>query len=157
MPTYEPLRWNVLPSQLLNNCYNYALDDDDGSYRHPGEKSSGNKLAAADFANGALVAKRAIDDGLVPVSRPTGHPDRYPVALVIMPPGLHPLAPDGDFHWYRLDDDTKRWSHKQGGGAATDRDLANRVIQDPFFCNRGPYLHFVGYFEVPRPLRAGRP
>ena len=40
-------------------------------------------------------------------------------------------------HWYRLDRNTNRWSHKPGRLPATDRDKATKVITDPRNADHG--------------------
>lgn len=145
MPSYAPQPWTAFPDVFQNNCYNYALDRRDGTFRQPGERARG-PLAPREQANVGAIVLRAVSDGLVPVAEPrcTGT-GCWPVALVIAPP--QPRLSTGDFHWYRRDDDGF-WSHKQGQLPPTQLDDLGHRIVDPATCARGPYLFFGGYFCV---------
>ena len=151
MPAYNPQRWSAFPAVFQNNCYNYALDQRDGTFRQPGVGTLG-PLRAGEQGNVGLIVQRALSDGLIAVSEPScKDPDGWPVALVIAPP--QPQLADGDFHWYRLDDDGS-WSHKQGRLPPARLDSLGRRIVDPATCARGPYLFFGGYFcVIPARLR----
>jgi hypothetical protein len=103
---------------------------------------------------GFCVALGAVHDGLHPTSfaLPSAMQtnDVWPVALVTAPP-FHG-QPYGDYHWLRRDD-SGRWSHKTGiGSPASDVDDSGNKITDPVRCDRGEYVHFVGFFVVFRAM-----
>ncbi len=60
------------------------------------------------------------------------------------------VAPGVDYHWLRLDDN-RRWSHKPGQTAVTDKDNRGRKILDPKQWEKYQkmYTHFCGHFFVP--------
>jgi len=136
-PTYDPSKWNDNgPIQCSNNCYNYACDIRTDNFAQPGlaHGAVANQMACADVSTGAIA------DGLAPVAATdacTGCCHR--VALVI--------APNYDFHWYRLDN-SGFWSHKPGSTAARNYDNSNQPITDPRTADRGPYTDFCGFYCV---------
>lgn len=142
IPKYDPAPWNDADGvQYNNNCYNYACDLRTGTFAQPGQ-ASGHMYSSIDCAE---VGAGAVSDGLKPVDCDRGCGCReccHTVALVIAPgPGFV------DFHWYRLDR-SGRWSHKPGGGEATDLDYAGNSITDPRTADRGPYTIFCGCYCV---------
>lgn len=148
LPNYEPDRWNTDRIQSSTNCYAYAANDPDG---HPyGEKPQpgvrcGCPIDWEDPLDCFVVTAASVCDGLEPApSPPTPKKGFYPVALVV--------APDQDYHWYRMDSNG-RWSHKPGHTEATDLDASGNVILNPETANRDygriNYSNFCGYFYVP--------
>jgi hypothetical protein len=152
MPPYVPTRWNVVPTFLVNNCYNYALDRLDVAFRNPGDLSGQPPLVSPNHVDGWELALRAASDGLIPVASPIcAHRNCWPVALVVAP--ISATFP-GDYHWYR-NDSNGLWSHKRGGSLVMNTDWVGNLIRDPRACARGPYTVFVGFFCVcPAPGRA---
>jgi hypothetical protein len=143
-PKYEPDKWNMNGVTLLqNNCYNYACNFISNSFAQPGRVSkSANEVHSSPEISCARVVAAAQDDGLTlePVDMPCSGPDcAYHVALVV--------APQIDFHWYRLDD-TGNWSHKPGQTQVRDYDNYAATITDPRTCERAPYTDFCGFFCV---------
>jgi hypothetical protein len=86
------------------------------------------------------VTRAALCDGLHHRFNcfPDSEKPRYLVALVIAPS-------IGDFHWYRKNKEGF-WSHKPGQTPVRNVDNSTHVINDPQFCDRGPYTQFCGYF-----------
>lgn len=138
IPPYNPNKWNDDPTvKRHNNCYNYACDRilfnsksqpgrATGSYPYP--------MACNDVTNAA------VSDGLKKRPETNTLPVCYhKVALVV--------APDYDYHWYRLDDNAF-WSHKPGSTAARNVDNSGNLITDPRTADRGPYTEFCGFFWV---------
>jgi hypothetical protein len=138
-PEFTPARWNDGgPRQLDNGSYDYACDRPTGLQAQPGR---GGGLPALHVDQAALHAA-ALADGLVPTE--DGRcgcrgPCWQRVALA--------MWPGHDFHWYRQDRDG-RWSHKPGGGPATNLDARGRPIADPRSADRGPYHIFCGFYCV---------
>jgi hypothetical protein len=63
------------------------------------------------------------------------------------------IWPGQDYHFYRVVTSGPDWwwGHKPGGtpAAYTERHGSNRALKQPLSpinCNRGPYIHFCGYF-----------
>jgi hypothetical protein len=147
LPEYDPASWNDANGiQYNNNCYNYACNIQTGTYAQPG-RASGFILNQShyhcDGVQGA-VWNAAATDGLVPVECNTScgcSKCWHKVALAI--------RPGRDYHWYRQDRDGT-WSHKPGGGPATNLDNSNNVITDPATADRGNYTSFCGCFCVCR-------
>ncbi|HEX6508477.1 MAG TPA: hypothetical protein VF221_12670 [Chloroflexota bacterium] len=139
IPQYDPAAWNDGDGiQFNNNCYNYACNMQTGTYAQPG-LASGHEYASIDCTD---VGNGAVSDGLAPVGCDVGCGCReccHQVALVIWP--------GEDFHWFRRDRDG-RWSHKPGGGTATNLDFGGHIIADPRTANRGPYTVFCGCYCV---------
>jgi hypothetical protein len=139
-PPYDPAKWNDGGYiQTNNNCYNYGCDIRTDTFAIPGRASQLPYIAPDCIDVRAL----AVADGLQPVPNPT-QPNPYPecchlVALVI--------APEVDFHFYRLDD-TGGWSHKVGSTPARNTDEAGNAIVSPETAERGVYTEFCGYFYV---------
>lgn len=146
-PKYEPDRWNDpyatgydYGHQFDNNCYNYACNKATDTFAQPG-------YAATGVLNWVMqcteVTTGAIADGLA--ARPNGKQAKerccHTVALV--------MAPNIDYHWYRLDDNGM-WSHKPGPTAARNWDESGNLITDPKTADRGIYTTFCGYFTVDR-------
>lgn len=136
VPDYDPGKWNNDPTILRrNNCYNYANDKITNTFAQPG-RGSGTMYGAINCSEVGAAAQR---DGQVPVGSASSTPaqGRF-VALVIWP--------GADYHWYRLDANT-RWSHKPGGTPARNTDNSGQLISDPQTCNRGNYTVWCGYFH----------
>ncbi len=137
-PIYEPGWWNDAGQiQYNNNCYNYATNYRTDTYAQPG------RAAGAMYTSLTCPAVRAgaVQDKLIPKKMklircpPKGHL----VALVV--------APNWDFHWYRLGPNMK-WSHKPGGTPVTNLDNSGNSISDPRTADRGPYTQFCGFMIV---------
>ncbi len=142
LPRYEPAIWNDADGvQYNNNCYNYACNIQTGTYAQPG-RASGHQYGTVDCS---AVGAGAVSDGLAGTDCDRGCGCAkccHQVALVIAP------GPDFiDFHWYRRDRDG-RWSHKPGGGQATNLDGNGNLITDPRIANRGLYTVFCGCYCV---------
>ena len=141
---YTPSYWNDGGTrQRGNNCYNYANNKATNTFAQPG-RAAGTVLPALTCA---ALRQAAIADGLEPVNdNHLYYSPKTVVALVV--------APNRDFHWYRLDrkdpifHHDARWTHKPGQGAATNLDNAGREITDPRTADRGIYTDFCGFFRV---------
>ncbi len=139
IPRYEPAAWNDANGvQYNNNCYDYGCNIKTGTYAQPG-RGTGHMYSSIDCAQ---VGAGAVSDGLVSTDCDRGCGCArccHQVALVI--------APGWDFHWYRRDS-SGRWSHKPGGGEATNLDSSDNIITDPRTADRGAYTIFCGCYCV---------
>ncbi len=143
-PIYEPTWWNTPAIQPHNNCYNYSTNYRSDTYAQPG-LAAGAMYTAITCA---AVRAAAIKDELIdtPTAGNTCPAQGHRVALVIWPDPNNPN--DGvDFHWYRKGSN-KYWSHKPGGGQATNLDNSGAIIPNPATADRGPYTEFCGYMVV---------
>lgn len=135
VPPYSPTYWNDGGTvQYNNNCYNYGNNKRTDTFAQPGRAAGAmyTSLTCTSVYNGAIA------DGLKPLpASGTCLSKKDKVALVV--------APDWDFHWYRLDSGGM-WSHKPGGTQATNLDNSNNSIANPETADRGPYTDFCGYF-----------
>jgi len=137
-PIYEPAWWNDAGTrQYNNNCYNYATNYRSDTFAQPG-RAAGAMYTALTCPAVRAGAKK---DELIPTRLrfircpPKGHL----VALVV--------APNWDFHWYRLGTNMK-WTHKPGSTAVTNLDNSGHIINDPRTADRGPYSQFCGFMIV---------
>jgi len=129
--------------QCVNNCYNYATNTRSDSFGQPGY-ASGFFLFAAPL-DVAIVQRYSFYDGLLDAPYATGTSCLGGLILVALALDLTPG--DQDYHWWRRNSDGY-WSHKPGGGAATDKDASHNLIIDPLLCNRGRYTTWGGYMVV---------
>ncbi len=132
---FYPAFWNVEPTQMENNCYNYAVNFASNTVAQPG-RGAGDIYTAFD-CDAVLAA--AIADGCLTACAETARM----VALAIWP-GL-------DFHWWRLHSEGF-WAHKLGLSTARNFDNSGRIIGNgltPATCDRGPYTLFCGFFYTP--------
>jgi hypothetical protein len=168
-PDYMPARWNDQGArQHANGSYDYACD----RLRDPERVPSPPRGAARGEA--ALRPRDCLTDAQAQPGRAGGLPvlrfERAALHAAALADGLVPsdgehcgcdgpcwqrvalvLWPGQDFHWYRQDRDG-RWSHKPGGGPATNLDSSGRPIVDPRTADRGPYQVFCGFYCL-RPAR----
>jgi len=130
-------KWNNDPHvKRNNNCYNYANDKITNTFAQPG-RGSGQTGPYPPTCQGTGSASER--DGQVPVSSASSTPAQgHFVGLVIWP--------GRDYHWYRLDSNT-RWSHKPGQTAARNTDNSGNLITNPKNCDRGPYTIWCGYYH----------
>ena len=137
--TFNPGFWNNDATiRQTNNCYNYGSNKRTNTFAQPG-KGCGHMYTAITCAE---VTRAALCDGLHRRFDcfPDAEKPRWLMALVVAPgPGFV------DYHWYRRSKEGF-WGHKPGSTAARNTDNSNRVITDPSTCDRGPYVHFCGYF-----------
>jgi hypothetical protein len=135
LPVYEPWKWNdggII--QYNNNCYNYGNDEITGTFAQPGKYCGDypNPMECTEVYNAAAC------DGLVPSS-----------ASGDCPAGMHKVYlvvwPNRDYHWYRLDSDTGRWSHKPGSTKVRDYDSSGQAIYNPDTADISPYTNRCGY------------
>ncbi|MCK4795579.1 MAG: hypothetical protein KAV87_68245 [Desulfobacteraceae bacterium] len=148
-PLYEPSWWNDSGQiQYNNNCYNYATNYRTDTYAQPGEAANAKwtNLSACDVPSPDISAKMgAISDCLIddPAADNRCPSKGHLVALVIRPGDKYTW----DYHWYRKGRN-KYWSHKPGGGLATNLDNAGNPISDPRTANRGSYTEFCTFMKV---------
>ena len=139
LPSYTPSLWNDSGTiQYSNNCYNYSNNKRTDTFAQPG-RAAGAMWTSLQCSN---VSTAAAADGLDPLPASGECPKSSrstscKLALVV--------APDRDYHWYRLDGDGM-WSHKPGGTRATNLDNSANPISNPETANRGSYTDFCGYF-----------
>jgi hypothetical protein len=142
-PLYEPDWWNDGGNkQGNNNCYNYGTNYRTDTFAQPG-RASGQQYPRPITCAGVKPA--AVRDDLI--DSPKADPKKCPkeghlVALVVSPgSGFN------DFHWYRRGRNG-RWTHKPGGGQATNLDNSGHYITDPQTADRGPYTDFCTFMTV---------
>ncbi|WAR17393.1 IMSP1-like protein [Mya arenaria] len=129
-----------------NNCYNYANNKITDTFAQPGRAGSceiGTHPTGNDFKRAALCD--GLKEILTPRDVPVPDSGWNLVALVFWPP--KPGSMLFDFHWYRLDGNS-RWSHKPGRTVATNVDDSKKAIRDPRTADRGPYTEFVAFLET---------
>ncbi|MBB5159109.1 hypothetical protein [Saccharopolyspora phatthalungensis] len=134
---FDPDFWNAADVITKNNCYNYASDWRTDTFAQPGLGAGEvwQSLSCQDVTRAALAdgCHRQFD------CFPDSEKPRRLVALV--------MAPDIDYHWYRIHTHEEGfWGHKPGGTAARNVDNSNRLITNPETCDRGMYTQFCGYF-----------
>jgi hypothetical protein len=140
-PLYEPDWWNDPSRQPHNNCYNYGTNYRTDTFAQPG-RASGHQYPWPITCAGVLPA--AVSDDLIdnPNANNRCPPEGHLVALVVSPgPGFN------DFHWYRKGRNGL-WTHKPGGGQATNVDNSGHTISDPRNADRGPYTDFCTFMTV---------
>ena len=136
VPPFDPGKWNNDPNiRTKNNCYNYANDTITNTFAQPG-RGSGSMFSAFECGNVDTASRR---DGQVPVASASGTPAQGHFAALV-------VWPSNDYHWYRLDDNT-RWSHKPGQTPARNTDNSGNLISDPRTCDRGNYTSFCGFYH----------
>jgi hypothetical protein len=139
-PLYEPDWWNDPSRQPHNNCYNYGTNYRTDTFAQPG------RAAGAQYASIACnhVTPAAVLDGLIdnPTANNKCPKEGHLVALVSAPPPGFT-----DYHWYRKGRNG-RWSHKPGGGQATNKDNSGAIITDPRTADRGDYTDFCTFMTV---------
>ena len=140
IPGYDPGYWNdgYGPNTIQdhNNCYNYSNNKRTDTFAQPG-RAAGISMSWDDM-HCDRVFNAAKADGILPLP-PSGicPCNKDKIALVV--------APDEDYHWYRLDSGGK-WSHKPGHTEATNLDNSHHTISSPETADRGGYTDFCGYF-----------
>ncbi|XP_052764374.1 uncharacterized protein LOC128206139 isoform X1 [Mya arenaria] len=143
---FDPLKWNKYFVKDHNNCYNYANNKITDTFAQPGRAGSceiGTHPTGNDFKRAALCD--GLKEILTPRDVPVPDSGWNLVALVFWPP--KPGSMLFDFHWYRLDGNS-RWSHKPGRTVATNVDDSKKAIRDPRTADRGPYTEFVAFLET---------
>jgi hypothetical protein len=141
-PLYEPQWWNDGGNrQGNNNCYNYGTNYRTDTFAQPG-RASGQQYPRPITCAGVRPA--AIRDDLLdnPNADNKCPKEGHLVALVVSP-GLG----FNDYHWYRKGRNG-RWTHKPGGGQATNLDNSGNLITDPRTADRGPYTDFCTFMTV---------
>jgi hypothetical protein len=142
--TWEPSKWNDGGfTQSNNNCYNYGNDKITNTFAQPG-KASGQQWTVISVDN---VKAAALRDGLrwVDWNFPGNTYDCGDGHLIFMTIAPN-FPPNGDYHWMRLDQTKGVWSHKPGGGSATNLDNSNATITNPLTANRGLYTQNGGFY-----------
>jgi hypothetical protein len=134
-PPYEPNLWNDQDDvQMNNNCYNYGNNQITYSYAQPGRAAGYPEWSDPSDMNVTYVRERALADGLNWVGWSN------PGSSYTCPGGGHlvfmAIAIDEDYHWWRKDNSTGRWSHKPAQGQATDKDGKGLLISDPLQSDR---------------------
>jgi len=133
-PAYEPDFWNYYMEILRNNnCYNYSNNKRTDTFAQPG-RAAGQMYTALTCE---AVEPAAIADGILKLEGTDCPNNEMKIALVV--------APDFDYHWYRLDS-SGYWTHKPGGTPATNLDNSGEIITDVETADRGAYTDFCCYF-----------
>ena len=139
IPPYSPAYWNDAGIiQYNNNCYNYGNNKRTDTYAQPG-RYGGAQATVIQCTN---VTAGAIADGLIQTTATGTCPNGTDKIAMVVDPGH-------DYHWYRQGSDGM-WSHKPGGGQATNLDNSSNTISNPETANRCGsglcYSQFCGYF-----------
>ena len=143
-PPYEPAYWDDPSIVGCNNCYNYGCNIRTDNFAQPGFAHNVNHSLTCPTVTLAAVADGLTETNIDKQCKNCTHI----VALVI--------APNEDYHWYRLDDNG-RWSHKMDGFPVSNLDGSDNLINNPETADRrafnGPdfmrdYSIFCGYFCV---------
>lgn len=120
----------------LNNCYCFASNHlANVRFALPGRR--GGRPATSITCAGVIDGLRA--DGWIDGCQI----NTLTIVLVIWP--------NVDYHFYRVVTGASNWwwGHKPGGTPARYTDNSNQPLMQPLSpinCNRGPYIHFCGYF-----------
>ncbi len=117
-PDAETDAWNDNgPRQILNNCYNYSVNQMNNGFSQIGSNSE-HPMTPIESCEGYTAALGPKGDGLTPVSDPAQcGPDQTVVALVHFRPDPCGRGADFGFHFYRLNGNGT-WSHKPGSARA---------------------------------------
>ena len=164
-PKYEPNKWNHNEYiRRSHNCYTYALNliqPKNANLCHEYIKTTNNydcpsvrpqpgilsgyidEFKPHPFSCSKIERRMKKDNPLIKKLRknqkcPNGY---YKIALVT-------TSKANDYHFYRQDN-TGRWSHKDGFKHATNKDAKGRIIKDPELADRGHLDIFCGYYAVP--------
>jgi len=131
------VNWKDPAVEATNNCYNYACDNPDGTFKQPGADSgySPKSLSCEE------ITKAAKSDGALDYNGKCC-PEGYHLVYLVVDPGV-------DFHWYKKGKKgnpwtSPKWSHKPGSTPATDKDAAGKQIKDPAAADKGSYKN-CGY------------
>jgi hypothetical protein len=147
MTAYQPQKWNDQGQiQYADNCYNYGNDQITYTFAQPG-RASGNMVGWPPTAD--EVRTVATNDHLKWVQKDFPG-NNYDCANVGVPGGhlvYFAIAPGSDYHWFRLDKTSGKWSHKPGIGEATNLDYSNppQEIVNPQTAIRGGYTEEGGF------------
>jgi hypothetical protein len=147
MTSFQPLKWNDQGQlQYADNCYNYANDQVTYTFAQPG-RASGNMISFPPTVAGVTTA--VINEGLKWVAKDFPG-NNYDCANVGVPGGhlvYFAIAPGSDYHWFRLDKATGKWSHKPGMTEASNVDYSfpPQEILNPQTANRGDYTEEGGF------------
>jgi hypothetical protein len=145
-PAHNDARWNAPDVVGKNNCYNYGCNRQTDTFAQPG-RAAGIDIQGQE-GNLDAVTKAARADGLQLLANvyPAGDPGEGNFVALGISTQLD------DFHWWRLDNDTK-WSHKPGGlpveHAGQDGMEISAGHSPAIDAVRGDYDTFGGYFRVP--------
>lgn len=148
-----------------HNCYNYFLNlksrvayesCKNGFYKknkfckrpQPGYAAGLKEMEREDYNCNTMMYRTLKDNPkMIKINKTQKcNKDFYKGALVV--------APNRDFHYYRLNDDGI-WTHKPGYKPSTQYDASGKLIHDPEKADRnyGGTLHykdFCGYVCIPR-------
>ncbi|MBP5091238.1 MAG: hypothetical protein J6328_01590 [Bacilli bacterium] len=155
-PLYEPDRWNN-NATIEANCYSYSLNAQllqDGTY-FPCYLGELYGHIATYFDDWNLDSTIRLD-----FAAAYGISSESPLLrqfiksigrFDVCPGGMYKIAGcyrNGDYHWFRQDS-TGYWSMKDGvNGEVKDTDYGGKPILDPFICDRGGYVNFLGYYAI---------
>ena len=121
-----------------NNCYCFASNNlANVRYALPGRRGGRPSVPPAPQCGNVIDGLRA--DGWIDSCQT----NTLTIALVIWP--------GQDYHFYRVVTAGPEWwwGHKPGGTPARYTDNSGRALKQPLSpsnCDRGPYIHFCGYF-----------
>lgn len=170
LPKYEPDIWNSDTNiRQSHNCYSYSLNDkynqlgdlyekeDEMGKKtlnaQPGQYCGRSDRVIYELTKCDEFIERVLCDNDSVTYKGTDNnftcgDNYYKIALAI--------NPGKTYHFYRQDkgDNNELWSHKDGGGKATNKDYSGNLIYDPKDADRrytkdDSYSDFCGYFCVP--------
>ena len=160
-PVFNRTLWNHPKFKKNNNCYTYAMNRPNSDLTKKRYPAKGK--VDRDFGNFTC----SYFDELMKTDNPsiansTRNQDcqcnEYKIAMVIDDNNTPLVRDNDDFHFYRQDQGTDIWSHKQGGSAVSRVDASGNIIYDPETADRKyktrgkgnhDYNKFCGYYCVP--------
>ena len=159
---YEPDIWNN--NQILrdsHNCYSYMLNDinndliniyknEDKEDRKILNPQPGHYCGMTKIVNYKETTCEGLIDRVLcdnPNVKYMGKDNNF-VCEKNYYKGALAVEKEHQYHFYRQDN-YMYWSHKDGGGYATNLDDSKNIIIDPKESNRGKYDDFCGYFCIP--------
>jgi hypothetical protein len=131
--------FNTPEAVTRNNCYCFASNHlANVRFALPGKR--GGRPATSITCGGVIDGLRA--DGWIDGCQV----NTLTIAMVIWPDPVYP-----DYHFYRVVTGGPDWwwGHKPGGTPARYTDNSGRALRQPLspeVADRGPYIHFCGYF-----------
>jgi hypothetical protein len=138
---------------MLNNCYNYGINQRDNDFKQPGNDNYNLPANPTSGQVGAAVQQGAVNDGLVNIAWQPGQPIPAP------PQGFNLVALGAvggarpDYHWWRLNGDGS-WSHKRGQTPAKTTYTDGMGAEQPFNDPRDPAQRdgydIIGFMGTPK-------
>lgn len=173
-PKYEPDKWNNdFYIKKSHNCYSYAFNIIDKKRALECKKKLENNLKYCErpqpglysgyldnkrkvkFTESSLIRRMKEDNPLIKkISKDSNIKDGYyKICLFLNEKEDKHHNNYNDYHFYRQDN-SGEWSHKDGWRKATNKDVKNKIINDPEYAqkryvNKKYNYKLVGYFMIP--------